>query len=99
MPHIKVRIWNLVLVLIHPPDPARCAYGPISSTLHVEHFNGPGGCVVVVVIWVVGFSVFSAVVVVVEVAVAAADDWLGDVMINGGVVLKFSFPEPSLDSL
>ena len=53
MPHIKVRIWNLVLVLIHPPDPALCAYGPISSTLHVEHFNGPGGCVVFVVVVVI----------------------------------------------
>ena len=71
------------------------AYGPISSTLHVEHFNGPGGCVVVVVgllvvvvvvIWVVGLLVCSAVVVVVvvvEVVGVCEDDTLD---VGAGVV-------------
>ena len=55
-------IRNLILVLTQPPDPAFSAYGPISSTLQVEHFKSPGGAVVVVVL-----DFVVEVVVVVEV--------------------------------
>ena len=48
---------KLILVLLHPPDPALTAYGPISFSLHVVHFDGPGGGAAVVVVFVVGDGV------------------------------------------
>ena len=83
---------------MHPPVPARAAYGPISLTLHVLHFNGPGGCVVV--IWVVGLLVLSAVVVVVVVVVVVEDDdvCVGVVSVVCGVVGTGVDSEPSSNS-
>ena len=50
-------IAKLILVLLHPPDPALTAYGPISFSLHVMHFDGPGGSGAVVVVFDVIFVV------------------------------------------